>query len=222
MIVHNRICTLISFFLAAIVLLTAAMECRAACYRTDRNVFVRSQYTDLYDPATSSTRTWKVVPATVAGGTLTLQFFLDETVARTPVCTLEIAASGPVDRIKWQGAGSSKEKTGDKGFLLVPGYPAPCNVLPVGNISGQGRYQDRTEAGGSVFINTYLVSSQAVDPAEAAANGWIDNTMPDAGELLMVTVTDESGQVVVRQLWPVDGFWWIYEETSVRRSWQIN
>jgi hypothetical protein len=38
----------------------------------------------------------------------------------------------------------------------------------------------------------------------------------------MVTVTDEKGRLVVRQLWPAGGAWWIYEETPLRRSWLID
>jgi hypothetical protein len=38
----------------------------------------------------------------------------------------------------------------------------------------------------------------------------------------MVTVTDEKGRLVVRQLWPAAGAWWLYEETPLRRSWLID
>jgi hypothetical protein len=51
--------------------------------------------------------------------------------------------------------------------------------------------------------------------------GWIKGEAPGTSDLIMVTVTDVKGQRVVRQLWPSDGSWWLYEETPVRRSWLI-
>jgi hypothetical protein len=66
------------------------------------------------------------------------------------------------------------------------------------------------------------VTFDTVSVTEARSMGWIKAANPGQAGLIMVAVTDGKGRPVVKQLWPADGSWWIYEETSLRRSWLIH
>ena len=122
-----------------------------------------------------------------------------------------------------EGMGKTGQKKSGAGILLVPGFPAPCDVLPVGaQDSGSGVYEEKSEAGGRVFSKSYRVSFAAVSVGEAKSMGWIRAEDPGKAGLIMVAVTDEKGRPVVKQLWPADGSWWLYEETPLRRSWLIH
>ncbi len=220
MINKNKVFTFLSILMAFIGLLAGAIECPAAFYRPDGTIQILSEYSGIDAPNPSGTRHWTVIPVTTTDGKVTMGFYLKDASPQQAICQLTFAATGS-DRIQWQGIENISPKISDDGFLLVPGFPAPCDVLPVGDISEQGLYQDRNEAGGSVFVKSYQVTTRPVTPAEAVDSGWINDTMPDVGALVMVTATDKRGETVVRQLWPVNGAWWIYEETPIRRSWRI-
>ena len=118
-------------------------------------------------------------------------------------------------------AGKTGQKKSGAGILLVPGFPAPCDVLPVGAQDSGTLYEEKAEAGGRVFSQRYRVSSAAVNIGEAKTMGWIRAEDPGRAGLVMVSVSDEQGRPVVKQLWPADGSWWLYEETPVRRSWLV-
>jgi hypothetical protein len=119
--------------------------------------------------------------------------------------------------------GKSGEKRSRTGLLLAPGFPAPCDVLPVGpGVDSGAAYEERSEAGGRVFSRTYRVFFHSFTVGEAKANGWIREEAPGIPGLMMITVTGEKGRPVVKQLWPAEGSWWLYEETPVRRSWLIH
>ena len=115
--------------------------------------------------------------------------------------------------------GKSIEKTSSTGLLLIPGFPAPCDVLPLGGINEERIYQQTSEAGGSVFTKSYRVSSKVYTVEQAKANGWIRGDLPNINEFLMVSANDDNGRTVIKQLWSIDGNWWVYEETPMRRSW---
>lgn len=118
--------------------------------------------------------------------------------------------------------GKNGQKKSGEAILLLPGFPAPCDVLPVGRDDRGSAYAERIEAGGRVFSKSYRVSFTAFSIADAEAMNWIRVQDPGRTGLIMVTVTDERGRPVLKQLWPADGSWWLYEETPLRRSWLIN
>jgi hypothetical protein len=202
-------------------LMLPAFQCKAASYRPDTSIRILSQYPDGSNSAPAQTQVWKIVPETLADGAMLLQFFLASAGSETAVCELEFSGAGRDGEVRWRGIGKETEKTCQNNFLLVPGFPAPCDVLPVNNPGDGYVYQDRNEAGGSVFIRKYQVTLQSVTPSEARANGWLDENTPDFSGLVMVTAVDQRGETAVRQLWPINGSWWIYEETPQRRSRRI-
>jgi len=208
--------------LALIGLMMLADECRAFPYRPAAAVSILSEYAASKDSAPRHTQAWKVVPEVSPDGESILRFFLEASAEAVPVCELRLPAPGAAGEIRWEGMGESGQKKSGAGILLVPGFPAPCDVLPVGQGDGVREYEERTEAGGRVFSKIYRVSFAAFGVAEAKAAGWIRTEAPGKAGLIMVAVTDEKGRPVVKQLWPVDGSWWFYEETPLRRSWFIH
>ena len=207
--------------LALIGLLMLADECRAFPYRPAAAVSLLSEYAASKDSAPPHTQVWKVVPEIGPDGASILRFFLEASAEAVPVCELRLPSPGAAGEIRWEGMGESGQKKSGAGILLVPGFPAPCDVLPVGQGDRDGAYGERIEAGGRVFSKSYRVSFAAFNVADAKAMDWIRVEDPGKAGLIMVTVTDEKGRPVVKQLWPADGSWWLYEETPLRRSWLI-
>jgi hypothetical protein len=209
--------------MAAIGLVMLAGECRAFPYRPAAALSIQSEYAAPAGSARPHTQVWKVVPETGSDGGTLLRFFLEAAADGVARCELTLPAPGAVGEIQWTGMGKTGQKKSGAGILLVPGFPAPCDVLPVDQQQDSGRvYEERSEAGGRVFSRSYRISFAAFGVGEAKAMGWIRVEDPGkAAGLIMVAVTDEKGRPVVKQLWPAGGSWWLYEETPLRRSWLI-
>jgi len=208
-------------FMALLALLVAS-ECLGFSYRPAGALSILSEYAAFNDSAPPRTQIWKVVPEATPDGAARLRFFPEAAAEKDPVCELELSPFGSAGEILWNGIGESRTKISNTGLLLAPGFPAPCDVLPVGPQDKECVYQEKREAGGRVFIRSYRVTSAAFSPAEAKEKGWIKAETKAMSELILVTVTDEKGQLAVRQLWPAHGSWWLYEETPMRRSWLID
>jgi hypothetical protein len=214
----NRV---LPILLAVIVLMALAGECRAFPYRPAAALSILSEYAAFRDSAPPHTQVWKVVPEVGPDGASILRFFLEASAEAVTVCELRLPAPGTAGEIRWEGMGKNGQRKSGADLLLAPGFPAPCDVLPVGRGESGGVYEERTEAGGRVFSKSYRVSFDAISLGEAKTKGWIRAEDASATGLIMVTVTDERGRPVVKQLWPADGSWWLYEETPQRRSWLI-
>jgi hypothetical protein len=218
----NRLMHSGSLLLALIGLLMPAEECRAFPYRPAAAVSLLSEYANFKDSAPPHTQVWKVVPEIAPDGASILRFFLEASAGAAPVCELRLPSPGVTGEIRWEGMGKTGQKRSGAGILLLPGFPAPSDVLPVGRGDGERVYGERIEAGGRIFSKSYRVSFAAFGIADAKAAGWIRTEEPGKAGLIMVTVADEKGRPVVKQLWPTDGSWWLYEETPLRRSWLID
>jgi len=217
----NRLIRRGAICIAAIALAALAGECPASPYRPAAAVSILSEYPGCEARARHRTQVWKVVPEGAPDGATLLRFFLEASSEAAAVCELRLPPPGSAGEIRWEGMGRSGQKKSGTGLLLAPGFPAPCDVLPVGPGEGGGsrEYGERIEAGGRVFSRKYRVSFHPVTVGEARAMGWIRAEEPDSAGLIMVTATDEKARPVVKQLWPADGSWWLYEETPLRRSW---
>lgn len=202
---------------AATGLLTAVGDGLAMPYRPVAAVSMLSEYAPLTTSAPLKTRFWRVTPEAGPGGATILRFFPETSVQAPALCELRIFTTG---EIQWIAAGTAEQKNSGTGLLLAPGFPAPCDVLPVGRAQDGAAYEEKVEAGGRVFLNRYRISVETVSAGEARAKGWIRIEDAD-GALVMITVTDQKGRRVARQLWPAGGTWWLYEETPLRRSWLI-
>jgi hypothetical protein len=209
-----------SILVALFALLALSSECRAFYYRPAAALTILSEYAAHNDSAPPRTQIWTVVPEAGKDGAVTLRFFKGEAVGGEVVCTLTLPSSVSAGEIVWQGLGKSGEKRSGTGLLLLPGFPAPCDVLPAGGNDSGAVYKENVEAGGRIFSRSYRIDFNGFSIGEAKAMGWIKKE-PAVSELTMVTATDERGRLAVRQLWPAGGSWWIYEETPTRRSWLI-
>jgi hypothetical protein len=223
MIKKNSVIHTVSIIIAIIGLLSPAAEGEAFFYRLPAAVGILSEYNGLAAAPPQPARVWKVVPEAAADGATILRFFLEAQPTADAVCELRLPPSGAGGEIRWKGIGKGGEKRGASGLLLTPGFPAPCDILPVGAREEGAVYHENIEAGGSVFSRSWRVSSALFSAADARAKGWIREGAPGPAELIMVTVSDDKGRLTVRQLWPAagTGSWWLYEETPLRRSWLI-
>jgi hypothetical protein len=211
-----------SIVFAVIGLLILAGECRAFPYRPAAALSIVSEYAAFKVSTPPHSQVWRVLPEVGSDGASILRFSLEASTEPVTVCELRLPSPGADGEILWQGLGKTGQKKSGVGLLLVPGFPAPCDVLPVGRQDGGGVYEEKFEAGGRMFLRSYRVSFAAYSVGEAKAMGWIRVEDPGKTGLIMVAVTDEKGRPVVKQLWPADGSWWLYEETPLRRSWLIH
>jgi len=161
-------------------------------------------------------RMWTLVPESAPDGTYLLKFFPEVPESLTPFCELKINLTS--GEIEWHGTGRKRKKSGTNGMMIVPGFPAPCDILPVAQKEPVKTYKDSTQAGGRVFVKKYRILREDVSSEEAKKNGWLEKNIPEPAGFIMMTAVDEQEHLVVKQLWPVNGTWWIYEETPYRRS----
>jgi hypothetical protein len=221
MIKKYRVITTAPIIMAMLGLLIWTSEGHAFFDRPAAVVTILSTYPLLHDKALPVSQVWKVVPEATAGGAAVLRFFPETESTAGSICEIILPPSGEEGEITWRGVGKSAEKRSSTGLLIIPGFPAPCDILPVEG-AGEGRvYQEKSEVGGSVFSRSYRVDFAQYSFAEAQAQGWIKGAAPVSTGLVMVTVTDARGRLTVRQLWSAAGSWWLYEETPLRRSWLI-
>lgn len=193
--------------LAVIGLLILAGDGRAFPYRPAAALSIVSEYAALKDSAPPRTQVWKVVPQVGPDGASILRFFLEASAEAVTICELRLPSPGIAGEIQWKGMGKTGQKKSGAGLLLVPGFPAPCDILPIGFQAGGEVYEEKVEAGGSVFLRRYRVSFDPFSVGQAKAMGWIRVEDPGSTGLIMVTVTDDRGRPVVKQLWPADGSW---------------
>lgn len=203
-------------------LLTLAAETHAFCYRPTAAIRILSEYRASSHSTLPPARVWQVVPESGADGSSTLRFYDQGGALTDAVCVLTLPPCGSAGPIIWTGIGKSDEKRSDTGFLLAPGFPAPSDLLPVSEPDRGKIYQEKVTAGGRVFSRNYRMEWSRFNTDEAQAMGWIKADGPGASALILVTVSDEKGKPAVRQLWPIDGSWWLYEETPLRRSWLMD
>jgi hypothetical protein len=150
----------------------------------------------------------------------TLDFFLPG--GQKPLCTLMLSLEKHPLKIEWQALGERKQRVFET-LMVLPDFPAPCDILP--SVSGENTqtFKTRREAGGRWFVTTYRVVRQEVDLQEVLRQGWVHAGVKIQGPFYFLKVLDSSGDMVLRQLWEYNGNWWLYEESRVsgRQSWRI-
>lgn len=209
-------------FIAFFVFLCAAYG-SAMRYRPATAFQVLSQYKTFNESVPAPNKVWKIVPDSTSDGHSILRFFVMEESESPVVCTLELPMPGSSEAIRLLGPDDSIEKISSSGLLLTTGFPAPCDVLPPVDVQDDGRlYQEKREAAGRLFVRNYRITAEPFTIDEARSKGWIRNDRLNMKTVVMITATDESGELAVRQLWPVnESAWWLYEETPQRQSWLI-
>jgi len=136
---------------------------------------------------------------------------------------LKFFASG--SEVSWEGPGSSGKQLQGASLYIIPGASIPMDVLPVNRLlsgSEPAAYEVRSRAGGRAFVDRIRVSARFVNKAEAMRNGWLQSAAGAPSGLHMLEAVDqESGRLIVKQLWASGSAWWFYEETPFRLSWQL-
>ena len=134
-------------------------------------------------------------------------------------------------RFTFQDDGTTTWQKTDKGLpqpirqalFLSPGFPLPVDILPVASQVEQTKnYEIQTTSGGRIFKNSYTVEISEVLLDSAMENGWIKKEVPLDTKFLLFSVTTTQQKIISKQLWPVGGEWWLYEETPFRKSWRID
>ena len=219
----NRLIRRGSIVLAVIGLMTLAGECRAFPYRPAAAVSILSEYAAAKASAPPHTQVWKVVPEVGSGWRdRSCGFSWRRRPRRLPCVNSGFPLPEAPEKSGGKGWGKAGKRKAARACCWYPAFPPPAMFSPsAGDGSGGRVYEERIEAGGRVFSKSYRVSFDPFTVGEAKAMGWIRVEDPGSAGLIMVTVTDEKARPVVKQLWPADGSWWLYEETPLRRSWLI-
>ena len=139
------------------------------------------------------------------------------------VGVLRLMISGAVF---WKGAGETVSQFHADNLLIITGVSVPFDVLPIRKIINAEEpvdYDFFREAGGRLFTERIRITLCMVSKESAYSAGWIQmggGVSDDA--LRMIEVTDpRTSELILKQLWTPEGFWWLYEETPFRRSWRI-
>ena len=187
--------------------------------------------TDFNKSQTPDVHTWQVVPdPRQPDGALALSFFSEKSDSR--LCRLVLSPSGAILDADIAGINSNMIIRKED-LLLIPGFPAPCDILPFQRMSRENAgdnasvpqlYPIKRSAGAQAFVDTLEIQTEGVPYEIAKANGWIKTTrnVEPAGLLQMLKVVNQrTGEVVSMQLWAADADWWIYEKTLFRQSWRL-
>jgi len=190
-------------------------------YRPEVKIRILSVYRSYGDKFPEYSRVWNMEPEIAPDGKYLLKFYPEPGSSAIPICLLNIDGGGAIKEIEFKTKEDERGKTIKNGLLIVPDFPVPCDIIPVLQSDSDEIYEDRAEAGGRIFVRRYSISYSRIDLQEAREKDWLRTDLPEPPGLNMITVVDDKGREVVRQIWPVDGTWWIYEETSMRKSWRI-
>ena len=191
---------------------------------SDQAVFkVLSEYAENDEWRFNRSQVWEVHFESDGDRQTRMTFFRENANAADPACRVLVTPQkNRSDKIEWVGMGQGEQRV-NEGILIVEGFPAPCDVLPQGRLHGEDSfYHQKLVAGGESFVKRYQVIKEAVGLEEANARGWLKADPGPSGKFSLLTVTDPKRNVILRQLWPLDGRLWVYEETPHRRSWRVD
>jgi len=189
----------------------------------DSEFAILSKYRPIDNSNLPTERIWVITTRRGVARTTVVRFLLQG--KRTDEIFGELTTSddsGTTTPTRWRAMNHDRFQEGVGKFLVMPGYPVPCDVLPRYSERRKEVYQQRREAGGQVFVKNYHLERETVPIEHALSQGWItDEGTHNRRALQLITVLDDRGRLVVRQLWPEGAAWWVYEETPFRQSWLV-
>jgi len=218
-------CVLCIFFLGVFY---NPVLCLSFPYQVNDQIRIFSQHSAGPKTPDGNAVNWRVAPKFTKDGSLELSFYKNVSdqpeASDQPVCRISFSGSGKP--AAWDGGPAGRDIILLDNLLIVPGFPAPCEILPVAQLKGKTDaliYDVRREVGGRVFIEKIQVTCIAVDINDALSKGWVtEDGQPVSGGLWLIRAVNlRTDTLIVQQLWSSDGFWWIYEETPFRRSWMV-
>jgi hypothetical protein len=191
-------------------------------YHPEKMVQIRSEISGLDEPGESRIENWNVTVRKNDDGSNSLMFFMEK--AEQPIAQIRISPSG--NGVQWEGENKGPDIMLRDGLLIAPGYPVPCDILPMSLLLGGTKepltYDVKRTAGGVTRADQVRVEISPVKMEEAVQNGWVQQNFQTADSLWMVQAIDvRTNVMMVRQMWSSSGSWWLYEETPHRRSWQV-
>jgi hypothetical protein len=217
-----RIVNIIFYFITLVIILWHPGLCQAGPYYPENTVQIQSESSGSDEPGDSRNMKWHVTPRKNNDGSTSLMFFMEK--ADQPITQIRINPSG--NSVQWEGDKKGPDIMLRDGLLIAPGYPVPCDILPVSLLlSGKKEpltYDVKRTAGGVTFADQIRVDITPVKMEEALKNRWISKDFQKSDSMWMIRAVNlRTNAMLVRQLWSSTSSWWIYEETPYRRSWQV-
>lgn len=140
-----------------------------------------------------------------------------------PDITIRYLPDGLLEEVEDHVSGihRNRQAKGDK-IVLSWGFPVPYDYLsPFDDSINEAVV--KKQAGGVTFSHMVTRDIRNIGIDEALSENMIDpntaNTL--CSERLRLITVERNGNLVVRQLWPEGGSWWLYEETPNRKSWLV-
>jgi hypothetical protein len=198
----------------------------AAPYHPDQAIRVHTEVSgDGDDSRETSRMAWTVLPRKNSDGSVTLSYTIEADAQ--PLCRIRTAGSRA--GIQWEEGVKGPDILRNEELLIAPGYPAPCDLLPVAKLMDDTgktlKFEIKRRAGGATLADSVVVDIIPVKMDDAKASGWVPldfSDFQDGDSLWLVrAINMRSNTFLVQQLWLSTGSWWIYEETPYRRSWQM-
>jgi hypothetical protein len=205
------------FFLLSILLPSGTAG--ADPYRPLSEIRISTEYTAADASRPPRKEVWAVNPEEREDLGWALRFFLNEGESGREICKVTLVPYAGGRNIIFRAQGMEERAYED--IVILSNFPAPCDVLPVEPDAGDRIYTQRRSAGGARFVARYRAVREDVAFGEALDKGWIKEGVQIQGPLTMISILDDQGHIVVKQLWSQGGDWWLYEENDVRRSWLI-
>ncbi len=204
--------------------LTCKVEAGGA-YCPDHPIFIESELGSRDDSQRGETASWIVKASSFSDkGGCELSFYLADISKASPICRIILDKDDGrrIAKIEFYKGDMEKPRLFQE-IMVLPGFPAPCSILPISEASEGRFFTQKDMAGNAVFVHTYEISHNEVSLDQAVRQGWIrcdvDSTTPS---LELVEVRDRDGRLILRQLWTHDDDWWLYEERFGRRSWRVS
>ncbi|MFH0731112.1 MAG: hypothetical protein V2B19_32810 [Pseudomonadota bacterium] len=142
-----------------------------------------------------------------------------------PVIVMRLGPNQVPDRVEKRkllnGDASAIIENRQASILLSDGFPVPYDFLAPFEAT-QAPVVLKRQAGGSVFRQTYEKRIEFFSFSEIQSGGFLSENMVQkySGEKFRKVSIYNGEQIVVLQIWPENGDWWVYEETAGRRSWR--
>ena len=140
-----------------------------------------------------------------------------------PDLTIRYLPDGLLEEVEDHVSGihRNRQAKGDK-IVLSWGFPVPYDYLaPFDDSISEAVI--KKEVGGAIFSCKVTREIQNIGIDEAFSENMIAPNIAKTIclERLRLITIKRNGNLVVRQLWPGDGSWWVYEETPHRKSWLV-
>ena len=189
-------------------------------------LLVRSEYRESSGSTAPSTLIWEFIPT---GDKSQMDVYVKGRPEK--ILSLTYTKEGRLKRViklipDGEGVKEIKSDCEDHPIVLSEGFPAPYDYLaPFDENLTQVKLTK--QAGGASFSTLFTRGIEKITLKDALQLKMIDKSRAarikekDLGQGLKLISIYKGKERVVRQLWAPDDSFWIFEETSLRQSWNI-